>query len=138
MIYYTDSCSAISPENINGFFEGWPNRPSPETHMELLKRSDYLVLAIDDENNGVVGFITAISDGILSAYIPFLEVLPPYRRKGIGTELVRRMLHKLNSLYMIDLVCDPNMQPFYEGFGMDRASAMILRNYNRQSGSRVS
>ena len=33
----------------------------------------------------VVGFVTATSDGVLSAYIPFLEVVPAYRSRGIGS-----------------------------------------------------
>jgi hypothetical protein len=32
----------------------------------------------------VVGFITAISDGVLTAYVPFLEVLPAHRRQGVA------------------------------------------------------
>ncbi len=51
-------------------------------------------MVIDDENGKFVGFITAITDKILSAYIPFLEVLPEYQRQGIGKELVKRMLEK--------------------------------------------
>ena len=30
----------ISPEQLKGFFDGWPNPPSPETHLRLLKNSD--------------------------------------------------------------------------------------------------
>lgn len=134
MISYIDSIVNITADNLYGFFVGWPNPPSPETHLKLLANSDKIVLAVDDETGNVVGFITAISDGILSAYIPFLEVLPAYRRKGIGQELVRRMLEKLKGLYMADLLCDSELQPFYARFGMKAVSGMILRNYGRQSG----
>lgn len=30
---------------------------------------------------------------------------------------------------MVDLLCDPDLQPFYEQVGMRRASGMFLRNY---------
>ena len=43
-----------------------------------------MIIAIDENTNQVVGFVTAISDGVLSAYIPFLEVLPEYKSIGIG------------------------------------------------------
>jgi predicted N-acetyltransferase YhbS len=66
----------------------------------------------------VVGFITAISDGVLSAYIPLLEVLKPYQGQGIGGRLVQRMLDQLNGYYMIDLLCDPELESFYARFGM--------------------
>ena len=92
------------------------------------------MLAIDSDSRDVVGFITAISDGILSAYIPFLEVRTDCRGRGIGHELVRRMLTTLDGLYMIDLVCDRAIQPFYRSLGMKDATGMMLRNYARQSG----
>ena len=82
-----------------------------------------------------MGFVTAISDGVLSAYMPLLEVLPDYQGRGIGRELVERMLTLLSGHYMIDLVCDKDMQSFYARFGMKPFIAMAIRNYDRQSGS---
>lgn len=81
-----------------GFFVGWPNPPSLSTHYQLLESSYRIVLAIDDKINQVVGFIHAISDGVLSAYILILEVLPSYQSQGIGAELVRRLLDELQQL----------------------------------------
>lgn len=135
MITYIDSIVNVTPANLCGFFVGWPNPPSQETHLKLLANSDEIVLAIDDETGNVVGFTTAISDGVLSAYIPFLEVLPAYQGQGIGQELTRRMLEKLSALYMVDLICDPELQPFYARFGMKQATGMMLRNLERQLGT---
>lgn len=132
---YIDAPGSVSPHQLQGFFVGWPNPPSPEKHRELLEKSDFCILAIDEATTMVTGFITAITDHVLSAYIPLLEVLPSYQGQGIGTELVRLMLEKLNSLYMVDLLCDPDLQPFYERSGMRPASGMLLRNYQHQSGS---
>lgn len=134
MIRYIDSTDKVEPAQLTGFFVGWPNPPPPERHLALLKGSSQIVLAMDDDSGRVVGFITAVSDGVLSAYIPLLEVLPEYQGLGIGTELVRRMLAQLRHLYMIDLLCDTEIQPYYERLGMRRATGMMLRNYNRQSG----
>lgn len=136
MVRYTDSIEGITRYCLRGgFFEGWPNAPLPETHLSILKNSDHIVLAISDETNQVVGFITAISDGVLSAYIPLLEVLPAYRRQGIGTELMRQMMEKLRCLYMIDLITGPELEHFYRRFGMGAAFGMIVRNFARQSGA---
>ncbi len=127
MIVYTTSCADLAPDRLLGFFEGWRNPLSPEQHLRLLQNSDEVVLAIDEESGMVVGFITAITDHVLAAYIPLLEVLPAYRGQGIGRELVRRMLERLNQLRMIDLVCDPELRPFYEALGMRPYSAMVVR-----------
>ena len=131
---FKNSLEDINTEMLEGFFVGWPAPPSTVTHFELLKNSSKLVLAIDEDTNQVVGFITAISDGVLSAYIPFLEVLPEYKNRGIGKELVKRMMTELSEVYMIDLSCDDDLVPFYKKLGMVKANAMLLRNYEMQSG----
>jgi ribosomal protein S18 acetylase RimI-like enzyme len=133
-ITYTDMLDNLTADHLRGgFFAGWPNPPSPETHLRVLYGSSHIVLARDGEQ--VVGYITAITDGVLAAYIPHLEVLPAYKGQGIGSELVRRMLDKLRDLYMIDLICDTDVQPFYERLGMRPYTGMIYRNYDRQSGA---
>ena len=134
MIRYTDELEGISADQLHGgFFVGWPNPPSAETHLNILQSSYAIVLALDTTNQ-VVGFINAISDGVLSAYIPLLEVLPEYERQGIGSELTRRMLARLSDLYMVDLLCDDDLQPFYARLGLTPATGMLMRNYANQSG----
>lgn len=101
----------------------------------MLEQSYAVELAIDEETGNVVGFIQAISDGVLSAYIPLLEVLPEYQGKGIGTDLIKRMFNRLGDLYMIDLLCDNELQEFYEKQGMQKASGMVIRHYQNQAGA---
>lgn len=135
MIAYTNSLDGITADKLHGFFVGWPNPPTPETHLRILQGSAHFILAIDNETGQVVGFITAISDDISAAYIPHLEVLPDYKHRGIGSGLVQRMLTALKDIYMVDLICDADLQPFYGRFGMRPYTGMIHRNYDRQSGA---
>lgn len=134
MISYVDSIEGVSADKLAGFFEGWPNPPSPETHLKLLAKSDNFILAVDDGTGNVVGFITAITDRVLNAYIPLLEVVPSYRGRGIGSELTRRLLAELSGLYMVHLLCDPELEQFYARFGMKPARGMKIQNFDRQSG----
>jgi len=127
-IGYTTDLSDIRPEQLTGFFEGWPRPPAPERHLATLRGSYRTVIALDEEAGTIVGFVNAISDGVLSALVPLLEVRPSYRRRGIGTELVRRLLEELEGLYSIDVVCDEELRPFYERFGMEPLLAMAVRN----------
>ena len=135
MIEYLYNAEKIQPEQRHGFFVGWPNSPSPETHLRLLINSGRIVLALDPTNNKIVGFITAITDNVLAAYIPLLEVLPAYQKQKIGATLVNKMLEQLKQFYAVDLLCDEDLQPYYEHLGMRRATGMFRRNYDRPSGA---
>jgi len=134
MIDYADNLDNISAKMLNGFFVDFSRRPSGEKLYEILRNSEYKILALDSGDNTVVGFINAISDHTLSAYIPLLEVLPAYRKRGIGKELVKRMFEKLESYYMIDICCDERLAKFYGKFGMKKILAMTIRNYQNQAG----
>jgi ribosomal protein S18 acetylase RimI-like enzyme len=126
-IEFTTSLDGVEPAHLHGFFDRWPSPPAPERHLELLRGSYRIVLARDTGSPQIVGFVNAISDGVLYAFIPLLEVLPAYRGRGIGSELVTRVLSELEDFYAVDLMCDPELQPFYERFGMHRATGMIIR-----------
>ncbi len=137
MIQYKEYSSDLKYLQIGqGFFDGWPNPPSVEKHREILEKSYKAIVAVD-ENNIIIGFINAISDGVLSAYIPLLEVLPQYHNQGIGSELVKRMLKELDDFYMVDLLCDEDLQLFYEKLGMFKSQGMMIRNYKYQSGRNI-
>jgi len=134
MIKYIDNVDNISSDKLQGFFVGWPNPPSGEKHLELLKKSAYIWVAIDDETDMVIGFINAISDGVISAYIPLLEVVPEYQKRGIGRKLTEKMVKTLEVFYMVDLLCDENMNDYYKKFDFFATNGMIIRNYDRQNG----
>ncbi|MBB6677814.1 GNAT family N-acetyltransferase [Cohnella lubricantis] len=132
---YVNSLEGINDEQLDtGFFHGWPSSPPVNKFYEILNNSTYICLALDSETNKVVGFINALSDKVLTAYIPLLEVIPQYQGRGIGTELVLRMQEQIKDYYMIDLLCDESIQEFYLDMGMTRATGMMVRNYNKQSG----
>ena len=125
MIVYREEVDGLDAAQLAGFFVGWPQPPTPERHLELLRASDHVGIALDGDR--VVGFVTAISDGVLSAYIPLLEVVPEYQGRGIGTELARSLLARLDALYMVDLACDPEVVPFYERLGLARVGVAVGR-----------
>ena len=127
MLTYQDDLAGVTEASLGGFFERWPSPPSPATHRRLLEGGDLVAIARDDDR--VVGFATAITDGVLSACIPLLEVLPTYRGHGIATALVERLLGRLAELYMVDVVCDDDLVPFYERLGFTRGVSMMRRNY---------
>ena len=123
-------CSAgeLSPADLDGFFIGWPTPPSTQRSLEILTAADEVILAWNAEQR-LVGFVTALTDGTFAAYIALLEVLPPWQGLGIGQGLVVAMLDRLRTCYMIDLVCDPTLIPFYERLGATRLEGMVWRRH---------
>ena len=85
------------------------------------------MVAIDDADGRVVGFVNMLSDGVLTAFIPWPEVLPGYQGRGIGGELMRRILDGTDRFYSVDLTCDAPLVPYYERFGMRGACSALLR-----------
>jgi predicted N-acetyltransferase YhbS len=133
MIHYTESVDNLDEGAVAGLFSYWGNPPAPANILRILRGSNHVVLAVDDESGQIIGYITAITDGVSAAYIPHLEVRSEWPGQGIGSELVQRMLASLSHIYMIDLICDEDLQPFYARLGFRSWTGMIVRNYARQA-----
>ena len=136
-VSYVHDMSAVRAGQLVGFFDGWPSAPSAETHLAMLRASGIAVVAIDTQSSRVIGYVTALTDGVLAAYVSQLEVLPEYRGRGIGSTLMSHVIDRTRGLYMLDLVCDPELEPFYRRVGLESATAMIRRNRERQGGGHV-
>jgi ribosomal protein S18 acetylase RimI-like enzyme len=132
--YIADPSEITADQLRGGFFEGWPAPPSPEVHLAHLRGSEVAVVAVDAATGQVVGFVTAIGDGVLTAFLPLLEVLPRYRGRGIGSELMRLVLAELGDRYSVDLVCDPDVVPFYEHLGGVPGTAIMWRRRDALDG----
>ncbi len=133
-IRITRDRSSLSADQLVGFFVGWPNPPTSTTLLQILTAAHVVSLAWSHDR--IVGFVYAISDGVLSAYIPLLEVLPEHQGHGLGSRLVKDILAQLDDLYMIDLVCDPELEKFYKPHGFTMLAGMARRNYANQSGAK--
>jgi ribosomal protein S18 acetylase RimI-like enzyme len=126
-IELTTDLSNISEQDLDGFFVGWPNKPTPKAHLQQLQGSSRAIIARETGTARIIGVITALTDDVLFGYISSLEVLPEYQGQGIGKDLVSAMLEQLKHVYAIDLVCDPDVQPFYAKTGLIPYHSMIAR-----------
>lgn len=132
-IVYRDGVDGLSPEALRGFCADWRAVPPAEVLWGALAGSDAVVVAMEPGGRAV-GLVAALTDGVLCAHVTLLEVLPAYRCRGIGHALVRRMLERLAGLYAVDLVCDPELLPFYAEHGLVPASAAVGRDPSRIPG----
>ena len=132
-VTYSTEVDALAADQLRGgYFEAWATPWSPERHLAHLRGAEAVELAIEPATGDVVGFVSAIGDGGNVAFISLLEVLPAWRGRGIGSELVRRILARLGDRYSIDLGCDEGLVPYYERFGLTPGRSMVWRNRTPQ------
>ncbi len=98
---------------------GW-NREyqlSAEELHEAVLRSWHLVSAYDQ--NTLVGTGRVISDGVFHALIVNLIVSPEYQAKGLGTNIMRRLLERCREgrIRDVQLFCACGKQAFYDRLG---------------------
>lgn len=97
----------------------WSSAQKPQQLHKALVNSHSLVTAWDDVT--LVGLGNAISDGHLVVYYPHLLVLPNYQGRGIGTELMRRLMAHYPGFHQHMLVADGRALDFYRKCGFERA-----------------
>ena len=111
----------VPVESISDLYRA--NNWSAAQKLELLRKallaSHSLVTAWDAAR--LVGLGNAISDGYLVVYYPHLLVLPEYQGRGIGTELMRRLMAHYEGFHQHMLVADGHALDFYRKRGFERA-----------------
>jgi len=106
-----------------------------ERDAVILRNSTYVVAR---ENGRVVGCGRFFTDGAYAAVIYDVMVRPSYRGRGIGSQIVGRLVEEAEELHPIKvfLLAEPGKEGFYQslGFGVCRATAMERRyDYDRFS-----
>lgn len=97
----------------------WSSAQKPELLLKALLAPYSLVTAWDGER--LVGLGNAISDGHMFVYYPHLLVLPEYQGRGIGTELMRKLMARYEGFHQHMLIADGRAQDFYRKCGFERA-----------------
>ena len=94
---------------------GW-SRMENEYKNPLL--TSYYHIAVY-EKEALIGYIDRVSNGVTDAYIQDLMVHPDFQGNGIGTDLMKNMIDflKKKHIYMISVVFEEKLKPFYEKFG---------------------
>jgi GNAT superfamily N-acetyltransferase len=70
----------------------WAEGRPRETVARLVREAQRVVGVYDGERQ--VGFARAFSDGVSLVYLADVYVLPEYRGRGLGVELVREMVER--------------------------------------------
>jgi dATP pyrophosphohydrolase len=90
------------------------------------------ISAYDGER--MIGYVDTVSNNVTDAYIQDLMVHPDYQGKGIGTELMNRVIAylKTHGIYMISVVFEERLKPFYKRFGFYEMLCGQLQTYDME------
>ncbi|MFZ5825610.1 MAG: GNAT family N-acetyltransferase [Bacillota bacterium] len=93
---------------------GWLSQHMPERVERAHAASDRIVSAWDGDR--LVGWARIITDGEFCLFLHEILLLPEYQRKGIGSELMRRVLEGYEHVQNTVLLADPGNESFYAPF----------------------
>ncbi len=103
---------------------GWNKRYqfTPDDLERAIKNSWHSLSIFN--NKTLIGFGRIISDGIHHAFIVDLIIHPDFQRKGIGSQLLQRLIKqcKDSNLRDIQLFSAKDKCEFYEKFGFEKRS----------------
>ena len=114
----------IPPRSVRRLYEhvGW-SRPANEEELREVLEAGPAVGAWDGER--LVGFVRALSDGHLAAYVEDVMVHKDYRRSGVGERIMSRLLGEIRQSANVSLFCEQPVARFYERNGF-RATSYVL------------
>ncbi len=114
----------------------WESGMYPARLFAALQHSETVLTAHMPELP-LAGLMSAVSDGGMNVYFPYLLVHPDARHMEIGRTLVRMMLDRYNTCFRKILVCPDQRVHFYESAGWKRAdeqTAMLLCTFPEDTG----
>lgn len=125
------STHELSPQALERLFlsVGWDSGKYPEK-LSLAMRSYKSVFTAWDGDK-LVGLVSAMDDGVLTAYVHYLLVDPEYQKKGIGRRLMEMVKLEYSGYMKICLIAENDAIKFYETCGfkrVDTASPMYYLN----------
>ncbi|MBR6665772.1 MAG: GNAT family N-acetyltransferase [Lachnospiraceae bacterium] len=102
-----------------------------EKEYENPLMTSYFHIAVYEKEE-LIGYIDCVSNGVTDAYIQDLMVRPDYQGKGVGTDLMNQMIKYLKEkrIYIISVVFEESLKPFYDRFGFYHMLCGQMETYN--------
>lgn len=123
---FTDDLAGIDWDELSALYRAAPlGDKSPADLKLVFGNSMFRVFALDAGK--LVGAGRALADGRDCSYLCDIAVLPDQQGRGLGREIVARLVRLSSAHRKIILYAVPGREPFYESFGFRRmATAMAI------------
>ena len=95
----------------------WSSGHFPEKLVIAMKNYSTVYTAWDGEK--LVGLVSTMDDGIMTAYVHYLLIRPEYQGMGIGKELVRMTAEKYKDYLRTVLIAVEEEVAFYKHCGFE-------------------
>jgi len=120
MITIKDKTQVLTSKQLEDLFLSveWSSGHYPDKLAIAMQNYETVYSAWDRDL--LVGLISAMDDGIMTAYIHYLLVRPEYQGKGIGEQLIERTKEKYKDYLRIVLVAYDKECGFYEHCGFKK------------------
>ena len=96
---------------------GWWDGSKPSSVKKIILGSFAFAIAADEKTGKAIGMGRVMSDGVSDAYIQDIIVLPEYRRRNVGKNLVAALRNYClaKKISWIALIAEPGTGQFYRG-----------------------
>jgi ribosomal protein S18 acetylase RimI-like enzyme len=117
----------VSDTDLNRLFAAAWDGHRERAFGPVLSRSLAYVCAFDHDR--LIGFVNVAWDGGAHGFVLDTTVSPEYRRRGIGTDLLRRaaVAAARAGLEWLHVDYEPQLDGFYRGCGFRPTAAGLLR-----------
>ena len=99
---------------------GWSSGHFPEKLIRAMRGFETVYTAWDGDK--LVGLISAMDDGVMTAYIHYLLVDPAYQGKGVGRTLTEMAKEHYRDYLRITLIAYNKELEFYEKCGFEKSA----------------
>ena len=110
----------LSPNSLERLFLSvdWESGKYPEKLSLAMKNYKSVFTAWDGDR--LIGLVSAMDDGVLTAYVHYLLVDPEYQKHGVGRRLMEMVKEEYAGYMKICLIAESDAIKFYETCGFKK------------------
>ena len=127
-----DDAGRVDVEAVHDFLanESYWAKGRPREVVERLVQEAQRVVGVYDGDRQI-GFARAFTDGVSLVYLADVYVLPEYRGRGLGVELVREMVENGPYAGIRWVLHTRDAYELYRKFRFGKPSERLMERYNR-------